>query len=403
MPSKSRINWIFCVPSFWGLLTWTSTSILYIAGPIAWQNPGTTGYLILCTMGLAFATSLLIHSPLYKKVIYSPIRRVPSLGTAPLIGLHMLGFLGPILFVYDIESTSQLSSSFIQTLLQDPLSIRKINLEGIERGMYLGYIGWLASLLTGARIANELPNRKFLLLLVVLQTLANLVFLSKVRPLAIVILTIFGYLLAIRKTISLKQAFLNLLLVALTFSAIFVIWSTATGKVWSQATDLHPALETLLLYLTVGYPYLLNIVEVEIGDGSFPSRVLRPAFTLASIFFGTSPPPSSILPFYELPYGTNVGTALEPFYRDAGLIGLCIGFFTLSFVVDYLALIAMRHGRIAGFCLAVVLCMSSASAFFAPRIGTGPVFLALLLFMVSKLFFYIRSVRSKASDPGGSA
>lgn len=315
----------------------------------------------------------------------------------------MLGLLGPLIFAYDIESTSQLSSSFIQTLLQDPLSIRKTNLEGIERGMYLGYFGWLASLLTGARIANELPNRKFLLLLVLIQTAANLVFLSKVRPLAILVLTIFGYLLATRKTISIKHALFNLLLVALAFSAFFIIWSATTGKVWSQATDLHPALETLLLYLTVGYPYLIHIVEVEPVDGSFPSRVLRPAFTLASIFFGTTPPPSSILPFYELPYGTNVGTALEPFFRDAGLIGLCIGFFTLSFFVDYLALLAIRHGRTAGFCFAVVLCMSSASAFFAPRLGTGPVFLALLFFLLSKTFFYLRPARSGASDPGGSS
>ncbi len=384
------VGWIFCVPSFWGVMTWSVTSVLYLFGPLDWQRPTLIGYLLLLCMGFAFLISILLLAPYYKKIVYSENRNFPDLKISTIVFLHVLGYGGAILFVFDVQASSQLDASFMQALLDDPLSIRKASLFGIERGIYIGYFGWLACLLSGVKIAKGGRWTLLLLLLVILQVFFELVFLNKTRPLAVIVLAVFGYLLAVGEKISVQKAFLYLLGVALAFSIFFVAWSAQTGKVWSQGTSLPPAVETLFLYLTAGYPYVIHVVETEDGGGYLPVRVFRSFFTLMSILFGTQLPPSAVLPFYELPYPTNVGTALEPFYRDAGAVGLAGGFFFLSFIVDYLALLALRYGRVAGFCLATILCLASASAFFVSKINTGPVLLAFLFFVGAVLMRLIR-------------
>lgn len=389
----SGLNWIFCIPSFWGGVSWTLTALLYIFGPIDWRPPGITGILVLVVMALSFFTSFIAFAPSFKKLIESNKKKSPEINLFFLIFLHLVGLGGAILFVFDLQNSDQLNDTFLFLLVNDPLAIRKASLEGIERGIYLNYLGWFASVLTGLRVTNQSRGRVFLLSLVLVQFIFSLVFLNKTRPIAIIILTIFGILVSLRHKVTLRHIFRYLICIGLVFSLIFVAWSARTGKVWSQSTNLHPAVETLFLYLTVGYPYLLHIVETEPGGDYVPVRVLRPFFTLSSIFFHTKPPPSSILPFYEIPFATNVGTALEPFYRDGGMVGLCIGFLALSAITDFLALIALTHGRVAGYCFTIILLLSSASSFFAPKMNAGPVFLFMAIFFISKIISYFRSTK----------
>lgn len=386
MPQKTSANWLFCIPSFWGLLAWTSTSALYIFGPLDWNPISATGYMLLLSMALAFLISIVFHAPLYKKAVNSPNRALPNSNINTLIALHLVGLLGSLIFAYDITAVYNQSFSFIEAFFQDPLSIRKASLDASPRGVYLAYFGWLASLLTGARLATKTNHRILLATLLLLQFASELVFMNKTRPLAVLILACFGYLFATRKAITLGTASRYLLLIGGAFCIFFVAWSASTGKVWSQGTSLPPALETLVLYLTAGYPYLLHIIETEPGGDFASMRVIRPILTLSAILLGTPPPPSAILPFYELPYATNVGTALEPFFRDGGTLGLCIGFVILSAGVDYLSLTAIRHGRTFGLCLSTTLCLTSASTFFVSKINTGSVALATTLFLISIIF-----------------
>jgi hypothetical protein len=81
-----------------------------------------------------------------------------------------------------------------------------------------------------------------------------------------------------------------------------------------------------------------------------------------------------------------VGTALEPFYRDAGVFGLFLGILVLSFGLDAIALFALHVGRFFGYLLVSVLCFCSLSSFFVSKLTTGAVVLALLIFIMSLMF-----------------
>lgn len=346
--------------------------------------------LLLIVMAFAFLTSACFFAPLFRAHMARRTENcLPLIPPRLLWILHLLGVCGSALFVHDLQVSGQLKDTFFHLLIQNPLEIRKADLTGVVRGIYLSYIGWLAAFVSGVFLARRVGRKSTHLVLIGLQLAANLVFLNKTRLVAVLLVAGLGYLFTTDRSFSMRGVVGATSLLAVVFITLFIGWSSATGKVFKQGVGLPPAVETFALYLTAGPPYLAHVVNTEPGGVGLPVRTLRPLFKASSKFFGTPTTPSPINDFYYLPYSTNVGTALEPFYRDAGGVGLILGIFILSFGVDFLALFALRFGCLAGHLTVAALCYSSLSAFFVPKLTTGPV---LLTFVFLALSFYGRMI-----------
>ena len=77
---------------------------------------------------------------------------------------------------------------------------------------------------------------------------------------------------------------------------------------------------------------------VEFGEPNNLGPVLLPKF-ITGIFFisdAQNQPASKFFPFVETPLPVNVYTAFFPWYHDAGIVGVLIGFFLIGLVSMYL-------------------------------------------------------------------
>lgn len=382
MQSSKSGNWIFAIPSFWGLATWTVAVAAYFFGGIGWFPPSETSIAILVAMSMSYLGSLMLFSPVIRSWFDRHFEDIhPPVGIKWIILLHVLGIGFCLLFVMDFEKSGLISDGFFRLLVDNPLEIRAVPLDGLTRGVQLSYIGWIAVFLSGASAALYKKGRLTNYLLVALQLAANLVFISKMRPIAIVFLFAFPYFVLYRRRFSFVRlgAISAILMAAIV--AFFIYWSDATGKTYELGLGYPPAVETFLLYFTSGPAYLSHILEYELPDYDL-SRTLRPVYMASAVIFGTDAPPSRILQYYDLPITTNVGTALEPWYRDMGFFGLGVGVVVLSFGLDAMAYWGLRFGRVTGLLLTVMMCVCSTLAFFVPRLSTGPVVGVVILFLL---------------------
>jgi hypothetical protein len=105
------------------------------------------------------------------------------------------------------------------------------------------------------------------------------------------------------------------------------------------------------------------------------------------------------IPFYSIPITTNVGTTLEPWFRDYGVAGVLIGILVVSFGVDLIAYWGLKFGRVTGTMVAVVMCFCSTLAFFVPRLTSGAVLGALLIFFLHFVCVAIRQLAPRKTTP----
>ena len=378
-------NWIFAIPSFWGLGTWTLALSAFLFGGMGWFPPDGLSLGILLLMPLFFIASLMFYGPVFKSLFDHHYRTLfPSIRLRWEMAFHLVGIVAAVMVVRSINASGLIEADYFTTFLENPMAIRRATTIEVPDGNYLGYAGWLGAFISGVQAGRKKKGRWIHFALLAIQVAANMVFVSKIRPISVILLFAFPYLIANYRRYGLSRILtLGTALLALIVG-FFLVWSDSTGKVYGLGLGYPPAVETFLLYLSSGPAYFSQIVAVEVPDMDL-SRTLRPFYTLSAILFGTEPPPSPIIPFYSIPFTTNVGTALEPWYRDVGLVGVVAGMFTLSFVVDLVAYWGLLFRRTTGFLITVMMCLCSALAFFAPRLTTGAVIGALMLFALHAL------------------
>lgn len=384
------------IPSFWGAITWSMALFTYIFMDIGWYPPHFDSLLALFGMLFCFILSFFCFSPFVKNQFDFHFENiVPKINFYYILVLHLIGLAATALFVSDISNSGYLSDNFFALLLADPLVIRAVPLDGLTRGIFLGYIGWLAVFLSATQVAVYRDRRVLNSILVILQICANILFLSKMRPVVVIMIFIVPFII-----MTIRYKFIKLSIIGVMFSIIifvfFTSWSYVTGKVFELGIGYNPVVETFILYLTSGPAYLSHIMFIEQPEMTL-SRTLRPLYVISSILFDTAQPPSRILPFYDLPISTNVGTALEPWFRDLGATGMFLGMIALSFGVDMVAYLGLRFGRLTGLLVVMTMCYCSIFAFFVPRLTTGPVFAVLSLFLLHVVL--VVALRLKWSSP----
>ena len=291
--------------------------------------------------------------------------------------LHGLGFLGIALYIRDFANALGGIANFGNALLTASYLIRWEGQATTSLGTQLNYFGWIAIALTWFEYRRGRIGRVWLVVAAV-HFAANLVYIDRTRPIWIVFTAAVLGLLAIPPDRPLRLARI-VALGAAAFGGIFLVLAVWIGKVVRPGqfgeTVLPLWAQNLYNYGTGGFAYFSQLVGATEPIEYLPVRALYPGVKVLAALGAAGAPPSQINEFFFAPFPTNVGTFLEPYYRDGGLAFACAAIVVHSFGIDYFALKLLRSQRPLALFAWANLCFVSFIAFFTPKLTNFPVWL----------------------------
>ncbi len=393
------------VPSFFGAVTWGFWLVLYHARLISWEPSHPQAVALFWTVESCYLGSLLLFTPLMWRWVVAPAapERAETAGQEGidrrllLMVCHLVGFVGVATVVIDLAPHFGGLSGFLHRLASDPMGIKFQGQETASVGTQISYFGWVAIALSVFEHTRT-PLSKPWIGLAFLQLLGNLVFIDRTRPMWIIFTAVLMVLPTARLRPTVGKSLRIGLLAAAAAVALFVAVGQFIGKVYGEEllgrSALPPALQTTYFYGTCGFAYFNEVVGTEQGGSALPERTLYPLMeTLSRVGFGGAPP-DQVNEFYRVPFPTNVGTALEPFYRDGGLAFTLLGIVLITFGVDLAGLVYLRmRSGMAVFAWAN-LCFASFMAFFTPKLNNTPLWLFCGLGLVGGLLLPAMSRRT---------
>jgi len=403
--NRGDLRHLFYMPSAYGFILWNAWLVLYWLKLIPLDDTEPESNLLYLAVAAAFLCSAAVSARSYKTL--DTRRRASEDASAPwprtawisLLGLHALGAAGIVLYVRDFASHLGGLNGFILTLANEPYKIRWESELTSSTGTQVSYAGWLAIALTVIGVQRGGLRRRWWALAAV-QFSGNLLFLDRTRPTWILFTALVALLpgtriagrrLAVRLAGGLAGAVL-----------VFLLLGSWIGKVnvdhqEFRSSSLPPALESLYIYGVSGFAYFNRILSTEHNQEYLPLRTAYPLFKALAAVGLSKPPPSQILEFLSIPMDTNVGTFLEPFFRDGGLPYLIFGILFYSFGLDWLARGLWRRGTPLCDFAAANLCFASFIGFFTPKIGDTPLWIFCGLALMQTLLFPLRRTASKGA------
>jgi oligosaccharide repeat unit polymerase len=403
---------ILQIPSFWGALTWVAAFGLYLLRLLSWDSPSAAALLVFSFVGIAFVASTLVFEESYVIVRDSsahftnsetPTRRY----SLQLLALHALGFAGIALYVRDLARVLGGWQVFTAALLYGSQYIRWALEDSVSFGTQISYFGWIAIALTVIHLRRNKASRWWLLL-VFAQVLGNLLFVDRTRPTWIGLTTIAVVLIDVRD-LSFHRLARWILIVCATFIALFLAIAQWLGKNPEAGAYGHSVLplplQSMYLYTTAGFAYFNEILH-KLAPAQFETqRTLYPAWKVLARLGLAKEPVSQVNEIYWVPFPVNVGTFLEPWYRDGGFALAGIGLFVHTVLANWLGLILLRAGTpLARFAWAN-LCFMCFIAFFTPKATTLPLwmFVGIGVFEVAAFNALGRKLTSRPGASGPRA
>ena len=382
--SRSPIS-LPLIPSFYGLCGWLPWVILYQQRLLSWDEPAPVAMWIFASQIIAFAMSTMLMRRSFRSA-----KPVAALEISPrfIAFCYALGTIGIAKYVFDFASSLGGIGGFLSILKQESYVIRWQSESLASFGTQITYVGWFAIAATLASPA--LRRRRIWLLAAAGEYLLNFLYVDRTRPTWILFAA--GVLVMAWSRVNFTRLIVIALVLVVALSIIFFGVASWVGKVYHQnaygLSALPPSVQLLYYYGTGGFAYFDAIIAFETPDYTF-ERTLYPILKLGSMTGAVQAPPSQINDFYFVPFPTNVGTALEPFYRDGGFLGVGFGIVIISIGVDLLALFFLRsRSAVAHFAWAN-LCYASLMSFFTPKLTTFPIWLfcfaALIAIMMRRL------------------
>lgn len=392
---KSRIAAIALVPSTYGLLGWIGAFALFEYRYVPWYETTMELYLGFLVQALFFLVSILVHYGLAGQLIRKcvsfdgPSSRV----VFKLYLLHVAGILGISLYVWDFSSGFGGVGGFFATYFSEAFRIRQYAEQQSSAGVQLSYFGWMAIVLSPIVFRKaDIRKRSYLIATGTLQYVANFLFIDRTRPIWILFMLLMVCGWVYRDRLSLGQMLKMAALIPLAVFGIFGVVGIFVGKVDGEG-GLWAVADSAYHYVASGFAYLNYIIAYEkVVEISFV-RTLAPLVNFFAVLGLAEPAPSTILTFYDVPVATNVGTSLEPFFRDGGYPYLIFGAFVGSFVLDAIALACLRASTMFSIYFWACAVFISGTSFFVQKLGNLSVWIFLFCAFVS---IFAASIRTRS-------
>jgi hypothetical protein len=371
---------LFRMPSFYGGLTWGTALFLYEIRLAKYEEDMLTSTVIYFGVLVLYLVSTCLFSPAYGKA--SAVKNLNSPGNnrtlpATILLLHGAGFIGIWLFLARMMDLFGGGNLLWAAYTGNFEAIRYESQFADTIGIQLGYLGWMAVGLTSYFVTRKKLSRIWVLL-AVLQWFCSFLYFDRTKPIWI----LFTYVMvgiSAREDMKFKDILRDFSVFILLGTTLFVVIAILLGKGTTEGdrgvTILPPSIQSIYFYVTGGFGYFNQVVQHESPEGFFGERIFYPLFKLLSRLELVNPPPGQIYEFYWFPYPTNVGTFLEVFYREGGILFTLIGMLVYTFGLDALGLWFLRSANpLARFAWANV-CYAAFLGFYAPQIIFFPFWL----------------------------
>lgn len=378
---------IFLLPSFYLLVFFNIGFILFEFRLIDYLETSPYLYFIvlqvnlLCLMSMIFHRKILVVRRYAGRAMNFSSREKSTSSIYMVFILSFASIAG--IYIHSVYLFDQLGGieAYLLVLANSSHEIRILNGDmGFSVGIQIAYLSWVVVSLISYKLHFENVTKSqsvFLLACFLLVFLGNLTFIDRTRPIwlawnfffvSILHTVLFGNLKVLaRKMIRLGAGALG----------IFVLIGLWIGKIEGEGETISGApqwLESIYIYITGGYAYLNILLS---SGGSFLSdgftRSFYPILMFLSKLGLASSPPSQILDFKNVGgYETNIGTFVEPFLSDGGLILVAIFIVVHTFVFDFIATRCYSKMNFISIFYVSLLIFCNLIAFFVPKFVSVP-------------------------------
>lgn len=376
----SNLKYLFFIPSFYGFLTMTFTYIIFILNVIEYNPISYLTHIIILLSIFSFFVSTIVFYKLNKIFLtnYSVTKII--LNKIILIILYSISFIGVYLYLKEFFSYYGGYLNYFLVLFSDSSSELRSNgqIASESIGIQLTYFGWIAIAISFFQIINCKTSKLWWIPLI-LTFLCNLLFIDRTRPMWILLVLFYILFCSVQKKIKFSSLLIKSFLFISSFFLIFILIGNLAGKISEEKQyngwDISSSSQNIVFYLTSSYFYLDYIICNENPEYKF-DRTINPALkALKSIGIIEKEPTSLINDFYGQPYKTNVGTFLEPFFRDFGYIYMIFGIILHSVLLNYLAFLFLKIKSSFSLFLVSNICVINFFSFFTPKLNNFPIWL----------------------------
>lgn len=381
------IKKLLLLPSTYGFLTYTVFGFMYIVGAFQYEN------IALETIGVILITSFFLGLGSYLFLYLFQLEEVKmdvsslSISSFTLICFFLIGAYGIFKYVLDFSDFLGGYVLFFAYIIEgESMGIREAAQYTESFGTQLTYFGWIFF----AIVVVHPSYRKSLSPLLLLIFVGNLLYIDRTRPIWILFPTLLLMMIYNLNAITFKRVMLSVLLIPTILISIFNFIGDLIGKVSVEGrygeSFIPFALQNAFFYLTSGYAYLNRLILMESNVSYIPERILYPMFKLGSMVGILKEPPSQVIEFFYIPFPTNVGTFLEPYFQDGGYLYVFLGVIIHSLGLNFLSLFLLRSRRIIPVFVWANLCFVNLMANFTPKISSFPIWLFCLIALFDIFF-----------------
>jgi len=362
---------LLLIPSFYGFALFGAAYMLYPFGSGMYEDPVPELHiicaLVVLTFGLATAWFFLRYRERAQALCTA---HGETKGPSWLLTtvLHVIGLVGILEYVRSLVAHFGSAADVALRLISSSVDVRTAEVTSI--GTQASYLGWIA-IWIGLFTEQRGWKRWFLVTMAILQFAANLLYIDRTRPMWIMFVC--GLLLAVKHLNRLNDKRIAAATCATLglFLTLFVGIGAWVGKIDVSSDGIRASADPVYFYTTSGFAYLNRILVTEEPDGTL-ARSLYPFWNGAARIGVVDPPPPQVNEFLSTPRPTNVGTFLEPMYRDGGILLVAVGVWAHSFGFNWIGLALLRRRTAMCLCGWAVLCFVDAIAFFTPKYTNTP-------------------------------
>jgi oligosaccharide repeat unit polymerase len=394
MEDKGTIKYLLFMPSFYGLVMFSFGCFLYHLNLYTMEEKLFETQIIFVLAILFFLTATIVQFKSYRnQLLNAPdfsesIYKLNKKKRIIFISFAVIGIYGLYLYVTDFSVLFGGVSQFFQNFVSDSASIRIAQAETTSSGFQLSYFSWIVAALLMFEIALKRISYIHLIWVFIIL-FANSLFIDRTRPVWIILFLALIFLFIRYRAIPSRKIIRLFIYMNLSFILLFVALGEWIGKVTTKDeygyTIVPVTLQPLVHYNTTPYAYFNRFVGETHQFTYRPINCFYPLNKLISSLGLIEEPPSQILDFYYIPQPVNVGTFLEPLYRDGGIVFLILGMFLHSFIFNYWGLFFLKNPTRLGVFALTNLCYVNFMSFFSPKFHNAPIWLFLILGLISVL------------------